>query len=793
MFRIVLFCISVFFCTIETFAQIKFSSLYPNPPGDESIWEYIEVGNTSCGEQDISWFSITDASGKSYLIEPWVLLAWKETIKFFSSTTKISLNNSPPESLTLKNPWGYIVDSVNYMTNQGEGKILEFDFIHENCIGEMTHTWITWSWREDPLAIENMSNAPWSSLSGSWILYEEGIVGDSSSWSVLNGNHSSWSAILIWSGQHIPWGTWGEVSYDNSTPLSWIIQPMHLFHGEEDWDGYIDFLIIEYDETLTGVVHTWAISISFMSGWTVLDSFDSWSVLVHTWFLSGSFLYLMIENWYLLWNISGSLGSIRLWSHSALWFSSLTGREPESFSQEHSFEEYENVSLWHDGNLHEILSESGALWWEQIHSPNIISQFPEIFPTLQSPTNAQFQSWAFLCTVETCRINVTFVPAFQSGFLLKDYTCFFKIGNNPFFEESDCNPNTLSFESASSIGLEIAARASSGSIRIEYPVVFLWEWEDSAEEAHPKDNGIPVAIIDLDTSWKEYFERIGTNELNCYVSPCSLNFTAERSYDPDWNQLKYHWILDTHTTKSSKDPWAIKYGTWDHHIRLEVIDEYGNSDRAYYTVHVLGPKSHSWVHLWEQAWEHSQKQIVASQKSKEKRKFQKLQMEFFTEPEIILQGKTGVKQSDRTYRCSVASAKTCSMNFALSWSLESFDYIWLLDGKKVFQGKNPPSWKIALGIHSLRVVSVRKWESLPVSSFDITMRIDKAQKVPKKSPTPKSKPTSSLKVIPETHAATFVNGNWSNTDAHLAFITLIFGVWFGFYLKSRKDQNHSSL
>ena len=71
-----------------------------------------------------------------------------------------------------------------------------------------------------------------------------------------------------------------------------------------------------------------------------------------------------------------------------------------------------------------------------------------------------------------------------------------------------------------------------------FPVVFsIQRIGDDLGNEDPKnreiDNGKPVAIITMDGKWKEYFEAIGDYELNCYVLTCSLNFSAEKSYDPE--------------------------------------------------------------------------------------------------------------------------------------------------------------------------------------------------------------------------------------------------------------------
>ena len=47
------------------------------------------------------------------------------------------------------------------------------------------------------------------------------------------------------------------------------------------------------------------------------------------------------------------------------------------------------------------------------------------------------------------------------------------------------------------------------------------------------DTGKPVAIMELDNKWKEYYFQDGDDSLICYTLTCSVNFTAKNSYDPE--------------------------------------------------------------------------------------------------------------------------------------------------------------------------------------------------------------------------------------------------------------------
>ena len=68
------------------------------------------------------------------------------------------------------------------------------------------------------------------------------------------------------------------------------------------------------------------------------------------------------------------------------------------------------------------------------------------------------------------------------------------------------------------------------------------------------DAGKPVAILEIDGKWKEYYEQVGDYELNCYTLTCSINFTAEKSYDPEGSSLDFLWIYGLNSISKSKDP-----------------------------------------------------------------------------------------------------------------------------------------------------------------------------------------------------------------------------------------------
>lgn len=100
----------------------------------------------------------------------------------------------------------------------------------------------------------------------------------------------------------------------------------------------------------------------------------------------------------------------------------------------------------------------------------------------------------------------------------------------------------------------------------------------------------PIAFLDHDGKWKEYFYQVTENELDCYSETCSLNFTAERSYDPGGGKIRFLWIFDTNIISTSRDPGSHAYGMGDHTIILRVIDMAENFTEVRYKLHVLGKR-----------------------------------------------------------------------------------------------------------------------------------------------------------------------------------------------------------
>jgi hypothetical protein len=428
--------------------------------------------------------------------------------------------------------------------------------------------------------------------------------------------------------------------------------------------------------------------------------------------------------------------------------------------------------------------------------------FPDIIPNLQSPTNATFSWEIFTCTSIDCRINLILESIFASGFLMRDFSCYFATGAQMILD-SDCNPMTFYYTSSGTLDIELISKKDiNQKSRKIYPV----EWKivssnpSSKPSANipinpsPQDTTKPIARLKIDGKWKEYYEQIGDYEMDCYTSTCSLNWTAEESYDPEGSAIRFLWIYGPNDISTSKDPGTRKYTIGDHTLILRVIDSAWNYDEIRYIIHVLGPRSK------EEKPKKIKSEKIQKIESKiaglttKKKKPKKIKMAFFSPPTLILQGKSGKKISDVRYTCISKRANTCSLNFALSGALKWYDYIWKIDTKEIGKWKNPTAWKLSPGNHTIRVNSYMKWweESIDELSFSVYVSAEpkkpKKAKKPKKIKTPKKlKKVKIWSLVDSTYADANDKNNAPVAEAMNIWF-LIFGWWIllGYILRRRK-------
>ncbi len=207
-------------------------------------------------------------------------------------------------------------------------------------------------------------------------------------------------------------------------------------------------------------------------------------------------------------------------------------------------------------------SETGTVEWDTrisesgtIQTGSIISQdswnntsdstitgaiFPEIYPTIQYPSNVLFTWGIFDCTGRNpCRINISFEPIFTGWFLERDYTCEITTTSWSLFT---CNPNTQYFSSWDILTFRITKKSDPNQSRsITWEIIYKSidiisqeletntsisysiSWTESTGASQPE-----ITFPDISPTFQNYTNTTHSWDiLICTTSPCRLNFTLE--------------------------------------------------------------------------------------------------------------------------------------------------------------------------------------------------------------------------------------------------------------------------
>jgi hypothetical protein len=793
---------------VRWFAQVGFITLLPNPRWDDTLGEYIELRNRGCITIDISGYRISDLSGKSYGIPEGMMISSHETRRWLYSETKIALNNSSEEAVYLKDRTGTLIDEYHYSGTQRDDVILEIGGTDEECPvvapddPPSTATWAvaytgeiadTGSTLEAPYSTGALSDTWWilestGSITGTgWPDIE--LIGSIDTGSTYTG--STDTGTLTPSTWWAPPSSTGSNSAMTEAPVETYIEtgaltPISLVYDDQDGDHLIDTLEILYPYELTGSIDLSLIMLFSRTWWLSTTKIDTatWHILSGS--LRGNLLILTLLEWDIekdILHITNSTSSdLRLKSSGDLGFRSRWGQIPTAFFLTSSFDMYRAVVPKHPVLVSVSDTESidgySSSWgtWE--------IQFPDIVLTLQSPTNATLSGEVFTCTTYDCRINLTLEPIFSSGYAMKDYVCLFGTGWVRVID-IDCNPNTIYYTHSWVLDIELQSKNQSG-VKIEKSYQIDMRVISSGSPSIPQgrdapDITTPHAILEHDAKWKDYYEQIGDYEMNCHTYTCSLNFTAERSYDPDGGEVRFLWIYDYTSVSTSRDPGVRKLSLWDHVVILRVIDGAGNYDEIRYIVHVLWPKPKTEkISIQKEKKKPTQKSSPTIQVSldPEKKSWKKIRMMFFSQPDIELQWKTGKPLESGDYLCEYKRAKHCSINFTLTGTTTGARYVWYLDGVEIHIGKNPKSWKLSPGKHDVNIRWYRKWASTAEYEKHFRVVVSQAPKAPKKQKPKSTKNTPLLTIIPDVRADDGGFGTPRSSSESLLVLLAVFGAGY---------------
>ncbi|MFH2136606.1 MAG: lamin tail domain-containing protein [Patescibacteria group bacterium] len=104
--------------------DVIINEVFPNPKGDDSQGEFIELKNVGTADIDLTGWKIGDASSKRYTIKASdfasVILKPNDFFVLYRSVTGIALNNSGTESTKIFSPDGALVSALEYSGSAAE-------------------------------------------------------------------------------------------------------------------------------------------------------------------------------------------------------------------------------------------------------------------------------------------------------------------------------------------------------------------------------------------------------------------------------------------------------------------------------------------------------------------------------------------------------------------------------------------------------------------------------------------------------------------------------------------------
>jgi hypothetical protein len=785
LFKTFLSCIS--FCIpFFVFADLQIVSLFPNTVDDTSL-EYVDIRNTGCQDIDIWWYSFADENAVSWNGKPYIFpsptpLKIHETLRIYPyDLAKIQLNNTN-ETLYIRDTSWIVIDTYHYSTST-KGVIINIEFTDTTCSDTSSSGSQSESWSSSSITGISPSSTG-STDTASWGTWWTGNTYTSETFT-----SSGWQVDASWisTGTGDTGNTSNSWSTNNSgTTFSWKLLAKSLWYLDTDMDSYIDTLFLDYGETLSWSINTQNIALYSNTGWLYENRINTETGYILRATLSWNSIFFKIlsatqKKSFLKIN-NTTTSELRLKSSGNLWVTTLSGQELESFFLTTSFSEYTNI-------IHPNLDFAGSQSNSSAGSGNTLSwasnswntnswwlwDFPQLELSFQNYTNTIFSWEVFTCSNSPCRVNFTLEPIFTWGFLEKDYICKIEYAGNIY---ETCNPPQLyPIPSFTGIVVQITRKSDAKIYSQQYWFIFESTKNTWWNQWVITDINPPIIIIDMDGKWREYYEQIGDYEYNCYTDTCSINLTAERSYDYEWWKVRFIWMYDMSNLSESKDPGERKFTLWDHDIWLRVIDETWNWSQVHYLIHVLGKKQKEEKTQEEKKRKEKKistnQKLVSATKKNTKKRFKKRiasKVYFFDPPAIKIQDKN-TRYSSWLLLCTTRK-RFCSLNLELENTIKWVTYTWDYPDGKRYITKNPRSTLFPVGTSSI-TLSASYGTGVPFWSKTVFIRVLKETKTKKKTKNTVKKVTKNEKKEQE-------NFDSKKEDSiHVwVFLSFFSGIWF---------------
>lgn len=748
---IIVFFAMLLFSPIVLWGKVEIYEIFPNTIDDTNL-EYIELRNTGCSDADISGYILEDASKKQYIFPASSIISPKNTLRINRPTSKIILNNTD-EILYLKQPNGTIEDQFSYVTSTKWVIIIDLSVVDEICNSEINTGNTDTIWSDSGLSnTGNIDTGTGTINTLSWeILINPGVTNSG----ILDTNtginnsgaysHTSETGSYQSSGSESN-SVIGGISNSGSTNTGTVIIVGNTLSNTDTTEsGSVQYST--WEDASTGNIFTGSTVIfpeiiptlqhpsnAIFSSW-FFDCTNQNPCRINVTFdpiftggyLSKNYICTLITetgssigcNPNTFYFSTGSSLGFRLTSKEypnefkeIFW--NITYRTPKAIPEA----TLENSNNWSNTGSYETNTWSTQTWVTQV-------QFPEIIPTFQNYTNTSLSGNILTCTTAPCRLNFTIDPIFTGNLYTKDYTCEVFYGTGKY----DCNPPQLYLIGTGSIDIYLINKTSQEKIWKTLEVIqniqsIHW-WTISSDNQSSQgiiDKNPPIIILEFDGKMKSYHEIIWENEINCYTFTCSINLSAERSYDPEKSSIRYLWYYWPNDIKTTRDPGERKYGIWTHEIWLRVIDINNNVSSVRYIIHVLGDREikNEKTHKIQK---NTREKSIQLQKKTKKVKTHKIV--FFEPPEIILQ-KSQFSKIGNKYICYTNTRK-CSLNITLSWTQKWIVYSWKYDNGEPLISKNPKSHAFSPWKYTIQIMA---WfsDNTPLWTQDIDIQVIKIKK-----------------------------------------------------------------
>lgn len=694
------------------FGQVEFVQIFPDTIDDTNL-EYIELRNTDCEDRDIGGYILEDASSKQYIFPSTTSIGSHNTIHIGRQTSKIILNNTN-ETLYFMDPNRNIIDQFSYAYSTKWVVIVDLTVIDTICIPtenpEEFNSWITNTGISNTWNTDSWNTDSWNT--NTWILESKteqtGSIKSESDIVINNGTGEIMSETGGLMDGSPETGTW---EWENIISETGTIQTGSLVY-QNSWSS-------TPDDTATGVIFpeiftTLQQPTNAIFSWSFFDCTGqnpcrinlTFEPIFSGWLLERDYICEIITPVWSLLTCNPNTQYFLSWG--VLTFRLTKKSDPNqsrSITWEIIYRAIDEVSQKSENHPLSENESSGTGNTEFAHSG---ITFPDIIPIFQNYTNTTLSWDTFTCTTSPCRLNFTLDPIFNGSYIAKDYICKVLYGTGIY----DCNPPQLYLIGTGTIEIRLIHKSSQNiSTRIlqvtqNIPKSIIGDKQfNNSPIVTGIDKNPPVALIEYDGKIKSYHDKIWEYEMNCYSSTCTINLTAEKSYDPEWSEIHFLWYYGLNDIKTTKDPWERKYGIGDHMIWLRVIDTSGNVASIKYHIHVLWPREKEEVTITKKQRSKVSKNVHdGDEKWKTKKKKKLKKMTFFDPPKITLQKSKFKQEDNNTYVCYTLT-KSCSLNLSLTGSQKGIVYTWKYDDGEIVVSKNPKSRSFAPGFHKIQIIA----------------------------------------------------------------------------------------